>query len=126
MNVMAAGWRFPVGGCLLAAALTLSGGDGQSAARGAPAQPASAVAVTTTGGRVAFRTAAAEFDVLPSGYVQAYLIQDGKRLTLDDPDAGETPAGDELTVGGQPVNGFVFDAAGHASPAVFPSARRTL
>ena len=31
-------------------------------------------------------TSAAEFQVTPEGYVQASLLKDGKKLSLDEPD----------------------------------------
>src|ERR1700722_17722689 len=40
------------------------------------------------GGPVIITTSAAEFQALPSGYLQATLLKDGKRATLDDPEAG--------------------------------------
>lgn len=36
------------------------------------------------GGPVVITTSAAEFQILPSGQVQAFLLKDGQRLTLDD------------------------------------------
>jgi len=40
------------------------------------------------GGPVVVRTGTAEFQILPDGYLQAALLKDGKRLTLDDPEVG--------------------------------------
>jgi alpha-galactosidase len=49
----------------------------------------SPVSVTVhPGGPVVLRTTSAEFDVLPSGYVQASLLKEGKNLTLDEPRGG--------------------------------------
>jgi alpha-galactosidase len=46
--------------------------------------PASTVTVTSAAeGPLLIKTSAAEFDVLPSGYVRAFLLKDGRRLTLD-------------------------------------------
>jgi len=52
------------------------------------------------GGPVVIRTTSAEFDVLPSGYVQASLLKEGKKLTLDDPQGG----GGFLVIGGKQVD----------------------
>jgi hypothetical protein len=86
------------------AAAILSGlaifGCGRASAPGGEETQPSAVAVTINpGGPVVVRTESAEFDVLPSGYVQAYLApqtRDGKRLTLDEPAAGSEAASDYL------------------------------
>jgi alpha-galactosidase len=40
------------------------------------------------GGPVVITTSAAEFQVLPSGSLQGFLLKDGKRLTLDEPGVG--------------------------------------
>ena len=53
------------------------------------------------GGPVVLTTSAAEFQILPSGSVQAFLLKDGKRLTLDEPSAGSTTGGDYIVHGGQ-------------------------
>lgn len=77
-----------------------------------PAQeaPPSAVAVTVNpGGPVVLRTPTAEFDVLPSGYIQAFLVKDGKRLTLDDPEIGPAGSGDDLSAAGKEIRDFAFD-----------------
>src|SRR5579863_4980580 len=53
----------------------------------APAQPSDIKVEVRDGGPIIITTSAAEFQVLPSGFVQATLLQDGKRLTLDEPEA---------------------------------------
>ncbi|HLK34616.1 MAG TPA: alpha-galactosidase [Terriglobales bacterium] len=67
-----------------------------------PPEPAQAgpspVSITVhPGGPVVIRTTTAEFDVLPSGYVQASLLKEGKKLSLDDPQGG----GDFVMSGGK-------------------------
>src|SRR5581483_7773929 len=44
--------------------------------------------VTNPGGPIVLTTSTAEFQILPSGYVQASLTSNGQRLSLDDPKAG--------------------------------------
>lgn len=89
----------------LAAVLMLAVGGCR---RSVPGQGSQITVVTRTGGPVEIKSSAAEFDILPSGYVQAYLLEDGKRLTLDDPDAQS--AGDTIEVNGRSVAGSAFDA----------------
>ena len=77
---------------------------------GEQAVPPSAVAVTVNpGGPIVLKTATAEFDVLPSGYVQAFLIKDGKRLTLDEPESGSLASSDYLVSGGKEIRDFTLD-----------------
>lgn len=51
------------------------------------------------------RTAAAEFQVTGSGYLQAKLLQGGQALTLDDPTAGA----DYVVSGGKEIQDFMLD-----------------
>src|SRR5262249_28979506 len=60
------------------------------------------------GGPVVITTATAEFQLLPTGYVQAFLMKDGKKMSLDEPKAGEPNESDYLKTGGSDVN-FVLD-----------------
>src|ERR1700733_348496 len=53
------------------------------------------------GGPVVVTTKTAEFQLLPSGSLQATLLKDGRRLTLDD--TGSSAASDEMTRACQPV-----------------------
>ena len=71
---------------------------------------ASKITVTAkTGGPVTITTPSAEFKVLPSGYVQAYLLKQGKSLTLDDPDSVGAEPANSVTVAGKEVTGFALD-----------------
>jgi alpha-galactosidase len=72
-----------------------------------------------SGGGLAITTPAAEFEVLPSGYIQATLIGNGSRLSLDEPAAAGSPGGGEIIVDGRPVRDFVLDL----NPAVVSDAR---
>src|SRR5690348_4785966 len=68
---------------------------------------ASKIAVTASaGGPVTIKTSSAEFEVLPSGYVRAYLVKEGKRLTLDDPDASGSL--NAVTVDGKEIADFTL------------------
>lgn len=69
-------------------------------------QARSSVQVTANpGGPVAIKTATAEFDLMASGYLQAFLVKDGKRLTLDEPGT----EGETLVTGGNEIRDFVLD-----------------
>ena len=73
-------------------------------------QGASAVVVNASaGGSIVIRTSVAEFDILPSGYVQAYLVKSTNRLTLDEPHAAEP--GDYVVSGGKAIADFMPDFA---------------
>jgi alpha-galactosidase len=72
--------------------------------------PLSSVTVTVTaGGPAVMKSGAAEFSILPSGYVQACLLKDGSRLVLDEPGAGATASGDYLLSSGKEIRDFTLD-----------------
>jgi alpha-galactosidase len=100
------GWWLGIGFVLLSA-----GCSRESKVASTPqAEQPSAVKVTVSpSGPVALTTAEAEFDVLPSGYIQAFLLKDGKRLTLDEPGSGAAGASDYLVSGGKEVRDFSLD-----------------
>ena len=60
-------------------------------------------------GPIILTTKTAEFRILPFGYVQASLIENGRKLTLDDPAVSEA-AGDFIVLSGKPVH-FSLDFA---------------
>jgi alpha-galactosidase len=94
---------------LTASVLALTGCN---RAESPPAEQAltSAIAVTVNpGGPVVLKTSAAEFEVLPSGYLQAWLVSEGKRLTLDEPEPGRVSSGGYLVSGGKELRGFALD-----------------
>jgi alpha-galactosidase len=94
---------------LVGGVLAMLGCDRSPAPPGEQVLP-SAVAVTVNpGGPVVFKTPTAEFEILPSGYLQAYLVKDGKRLTLDEPESGGAPAGGYLVTSGKEVHDFALD-----------------
>jgi alpha-galactosidase len=75
------------------------------------ARPASTLTVLTpkAGGPIRLKSAAAEFVILPSGYVQGSLLKGEKRLTLDEPEVGATSAGDYLVSGSKEIRDFTLD-----------------
>jgi alpha-galactosidase len=74
-----------------------------------PASRPSDIKVTISdGGPVILQTSTAEFQLLPSGYLQAYLVKDGKKLTLDEPTVGAPDGSDYLVVKGNPLH-FTLD-----------------
>jgi alpha-galactosidase len=78
----------------------------------APAEPAprlSSVKVDVQhGGPAVLTTGTAEFQVLPSGYLQAFLLKDGGKLTLDEPHLG-APADSDYLVHEKKDIHFVLD-----------------
>src|SRR6266436_2114844 len=53
-----------------------------------PSEPTMISVIVNPGGPVVLTTTRAEFQILPSGYVQALLLKDGQKLSLDDPRPG--------------------------------------
>ena len=67
--------------------LTASSGCNRPAQQKAmepPSQPSKIKAVVQDGGPAVLTTSAAEFQVLPSGYIKGSLVKEGKNLSLDD------------------------------------------
>jgi alpha-galactosidase len=73
-----------------------------------PSQPSAIKVVVNDGGPVVLTTSAAEFQLLPSGYVQAFLLKDDKKLSLDAARVGAPSDSDYLVSGGKEVR-FVLD-----------------
>jgi alpha-galactosidase len=74
----------------------------------APSRPSEIKVEVRDGGPVVITTSAAEFQVLPSGFVQATLLKNGQRLTLDEPNVGSTGGSDSVVIGGKELD-FVPD-----------------
>jgi alpha-galactosidase len=74
------------------------------------AAPQSRITVTANpGAPVIVSSTEAEFDILPAGYVQAFLLKDGKRLTLDEPETSASSAGDIIVSAGGEIRDFTLD-----------------
>jgi len=74
----------------------------------APSQPSAIKVETASGGPLVLTTSAAAFEIGPSGYIQAFLLRDGKRLTLDEPKLGQPDESDYLVKGGKEIH-FVLE-----------------
>jgi alpha-galactosidase len=65
----------------------------------------STIKVSVSGsGPIVLTTSAAEFQILPSGYIQASLPRDGKKLSLDEPQEGNPAESDYLVDAGSEVH----------------------
>jgi alpha-galactosidase len=73
-----------------------------------PTQPSAINVDVQSGGPVTLTTSAAAFQVTPAGYVQAFLLKDGKKLSLDEPNVGAPADSDFVRVGGKDVH-FTLD-----------------
>ena len=76
----------------------------------APSQPSDIKVEVRDGGPVVLTTSTAEFQILPSGFLQASLLKDGKRLTLDEPEVGSAGGSDSIVHDGKELD-FVPDFA---------------
>jgi alpha-galactosidase len=78
--------------------------------KSADAQTPSTISVTANlGSSLVLKTSAAEFRLLPSGYLQATLLHGQQSLTLDDPAAQSNAAADYVVSGSKEVRDFVLD-----------------
>jgi alpha-galactosidase len=59
-------------------------------------------------GSVLIKVPSAEFELSPRGYLQAFLVRDGRRFILDEP--APNAAGTTAWVNGRPVSDFVLEA----------------
>jgi alpha-galactosidase len=67
-------------------------------------QPSTIKVEVSDGGPAIFTTSVTEFRVLPDGYVQAFLLKDGQKLSLDDPHVGAVADSDYVVVRGKEVH----------------------
>jgi alpha-galactosidase len=61
-----------------------------------PSRPSDIKVEVRTGGPVLITTSSAEFQILPSGFLQGSLLKEGKLLTLDEPPVGSTGGSDSI------------------------------
>jgi len=93
-----------------AAGLMLSCSKPAAQPKPAPSRPSDIKVEVRDGGPVVLTTGAAEFQILPSGFVQATLLKDGKRLTLDEPEVGSAGGSDSIVHDGKELD-FIPDFA---------------
>jgi alpha-galactosidase len=100
------------GAVCIAVVLTLFVGSSctqkKPAPQAAPAKKASSIQVESAPDTVRIGSSSAQFLILPSGFVRANLLRDGKSLTLDD--TGEGPAS-MIQIDGHDLDKFDFDLA---------------
>ena len=80
---------------------------GKVAKTNSNAKDVSTIRVVPSDGSVLLMTSAAEFQLLSSGYLQASLLRDGSRSTLDDSQPGADS--EYLESGGREIRDFRFD-----------------
>ena len=101
--VKAASLMLVVGGILLNPGCSRQTGKSPVGAR-----PSDIQVTVSRDGPAIVRTALAEFQVLPSGYVEGFLWKDGTKLTLDDPQSSVPRGNDYLISGGKQIR-FALD-----------------
>jgi alpha-galactosidase len=77
-------------------------------AQAPPSRPSDIHVEVRDGGPTVITTSTAEFQILPSGFLQASLLKSGKHLTLDEPDVGSTGGSDSIMHEGKELD-FVPD-----------------
>jgi alpha-galactosidase len=71
------------------------------AVKAPPSKPSDIQIQVKDGGPAIITTTAAEFQILPSGFLQATLRQNNQRLTLDEPNVGSTGGSDSIVSQGK-------------------------
>jgi alpha-galactosidase len=89
--------------------LVLTGCAQEKVAKREEAAPSAIVVTAKPGEPLVIKTPVAEFDVFPWGDLQAYLLKDGKRLTLDEPKREREAGADYVVAGGKEIRDFDFD-----------------
>jgi alpha-galactosidase len=93
---------------LVLSAVVLSCSKRAETPKRAPSTPSSIKVEVRDGGPIVVSTRTAEFQILPSGFVQATLLKEGKRLTLDEPGPGSTGGSDSIIHEGKELD-FIPD-----------------
>jgi alpha-galactosidase len=73
-----------------------------------PSKPSTIKVTVNDGGPINISTSTAEFQLLPSGYIQASLLKDGRKLTLDEERVGVPTDSNYLVASEKPIR-FVAD-----------------
>jgi alpha-galactosidase len=97
---------------LVLCCLVLGAAAGCSRQRSANQQQRNSSDITVTSnadGSISIHTAAAEFRLSSSGYLQGSLLRGGRTLSLDDPQAASGASADVLVTGGKEIQDFTFD-----------------
>jgi alpha-galactosidase len=99
-------FRRLAGKCLamLALGLTTLGGCSRQTPPAVPVARTSAIRVASTADSVTIESPAAQFVLLPDGYLRASLIRDGKPASLDSPASGEESSDTVLDLAGAKVS----------------------
>src|SRR5437667_6752578 len=71
-------------------------------------EPSKISVVANSGGRIVLTTSTAEFQILPSGYLQVSLFKGGQKLSLDDPRESSPAESDYLVQEAKEVH-FILD-----------------
>ena len=94
--------------CCLAIAAT-NGCSRQRSASNEAAGGTEITVITQPGTPTVIKSSSAEFRVLPSGYIQAELLSNGKPVRLDDPHDANSAAGDSVISAGKEIRDFKMD-----------------
>jgi hypothetical protein len=89
-------------------AIILSCSKPAPAPKDASSRPSDVNVQVHDGGPIIVTTKSSEFQILPSGFLQATLIKDGKHLSLDEPGVGSTGGSDSVVLDGKELD-FVPD-----------------
>ena len=98
----------PIIAAIVLAGAMLSCTKQAEAPKPAPSRPSDIKVDVRDGGPIVVTTSAAEFQILPSGFVQATLLKNGQRLTLDEPGPTSTGGSDSIVHDGKELD-FIPD-----------------
>jgi alpha-galactosidase len=96
-------WRAFCAAVALFIMVLLEAGCNRTQPAAAHSEPSTVKVAVNDGGPIVITSSAAEFQVLPSGYVQAALIKNGAKLTLDDVGQGKPADSNYVVSDGKPT-----------------------
>jgi alpha-galactosidase len=99
---------FLLAAAVIFAGATLSCTKPPAQPKAASSRPSDVNVQVHDGGPIIVTTKTAEFQILPSGFLQATLVKDGKHLTLDEPGVGSAGGSDSVVIQGKELD-FVPD-----------------
>ena len=94
--------------CIVLSGMMLNCSRQAEAPKSTPSRPSDIKVEVHDGGPIVVTTNTAEFQILPSGFVEATLLKNGQRLTLDEPGPTSTGGSDSIVHEGKELDFIDF------------------
>ena len=100
---MKPGWRTFNIAIIFTALLLFAAGCKRATPAAPHSEPSTVKVAVSDGGPIVITSRSAEFQLLPSGYIEAFLLKNGQKLTLDDMEPGKPMDSNFVVVDGKPT-----------------------